>query len=105
MNDRIKPEEASAVEEAPALTPRSDLPQSPASRPGGSSYRDEIDELVDASIKRGPSGWVYQKCPRCNAEWHGFKIGSCGGSHLNVKGANEIRKQGLDRAGGLPSSS
>lgn len=108
MSDRIKAEEASAVEDAPALVPRSDLPQSPACRPGDSPYRDDIDDLVDASLKRGPyGGRSYMQCPNCTAEWHGFQNGNmCQGSHIRkTKGGNEIREQGMDRPGNVPSDS
>lgn len=108
MSDTLKPEEASAVEDAPALTPRSDLPQSPASRPGGSPYRDEIDELVDESLSRGPNQrhWI-GTCPYCCREWHGrLNDVNCQGSHIrNSKGRNEIREQSVDRDGHLPSGS
>lgn len=108
MSDRIKSEEASAVEGSPAPIPRSDLPQSPASRPGDSPYGDEIDELVDASMRRGPYyGRSYLQCPNCAAEWHGFQNGNmCQGSHIRKpKGDNEIREQSVDRAGDIPGSS
>lgn len=88
MSDTIKSEEASAVEVAPALTPRSDLPQSPACQPGGSPYverYDEIDALVDESLAKGPRGqhilgWM---CPNCDSEWHGLQNEKfCQGSHI-----------------------
>lgn len=106
MSDTLKPEESSAVEDAPAHTPRSDLPQSPASRPGGSPCRDEIDELVDAALERGYVKYYYDRCPNCNGEWHGFQNEKlCPGSHLIRKGRNEIRKQSVDRNGSMPSGS
>jgi hypothetical protein len=87
MSDTIKSEEASAVEVAPALTPRSDLPQSPACRPGGSPYvekRDEIDDLVDEALAKGPRAKGILLCPHgCGHEWHGLQNESfCQGSHI-----------------------
>lgn len=84
MSDTLKPEEASAVEGSPAHTPRPVLPQSPACQPGGSPCRDEIDDLVDASLRRGPyGGRSYVQCPHCQGEWHGFQNGKlCKGSHI-----------------------
>lgn len=82
MGDTIGSEDEAAVEVSPAPPhPRSESAAISRERAGGSprpQTRDSIDELVDASLKRGPTRH-YDKCPHCNNPWHGIKSAGCRG--------------------------
>ena len=44
---------------------------------------DDIDELVNASLERGPQRPKMDRCPYCTQEWHGKPNRLfCQGSHL-----------------------
>ena len=76
-------EKTDVVEESPApLHPRPDSAAVSREPAGGSPCRDEIDDLVDASLERGPQRNQWLKCPYCDREWHGFQNERlCQGSH------------------------
>lgn len=87
MSDTIEPEDKVAVEDSPAPPhPRSDSAAVSRREPtGGSPFRDEIDELVDASLSRGPKAWSHfiDRCQHCGREWHGKQNDVlCQGSHI-----------------------
>src|ERR1700687_2854379 len=48
------------------------------------SNRDEVDELVDASLARGPIAYKQDRCPndRCSLNFHGARVGICPGSWM-----------------------
>lgn len=80
-------EDEAAVEVAPAPPhPRSVSAAAVSREPptGGSPCRDWIDEMVDASIRRGPVRPARDKCPYCGCDWHGKPNNEgCQGSHLS----------------------
>lgn len=88
MSDRIRLEERVAVEASPAPPhPRPDSAAVSREPAGGSpceGIRDEIDELVDASLNKGPQRPHMDRCPHCEQEWHGKPNRlMCQGSHLS----------------------
>lgn len=97
MSDTIEPEEQVAVEESPAPPHPRPVSAAVSREPAGGSpcedSRDEIDELVDASLRRGPTRY-FDRCPHCDQEWHGKPNGlMCQGSHLSRRRKRTKRPQ------------